>query len=318
VRPEIVACDLHPDYLSTRYALGRPEPVKVQVQHHHAHVVSAMAEHGLEGPVIGIAYDGTGYGTDGTAWGSEVLIADRSGFERLATFRGIKLAGGDLAIKRPWRIALALLDDAFDGDPPLDQLPLFRALPEADVRVVREMLARGVNTPIAHGMGRYFDGFGAIGLARPRSAYEGQIALEWNLAADPAEGHVYPYAIDRSRLPWTVDLRAALREAVYETIGAETPGTISARFHRTIAKATADVIRGIARHRGPLPVVLTGGCFQNALLVEWQIEALGAAARVYTHRDVPPGDGGIALGQAIVAASQWTGGREDGRTGGRG
>ena len=129
VRPEVIAHDLHPNYLSTRYALARPESVKIGVQHHHAHVASAMAENALSGPVIGVAYDGTGYGPDGTAWGGELLVADYAGFERVATFRPIPLAGGDAAIREPWRIALAVLDDAFGGDPPLDALGLFAPSP---------------------------------------------------------------------------------------------------------------------------------------------------------------------------------------------
>ena len=124
VAPEIIAHDMHPDYMSTAYALARPERTKIAVQHHHAHIVSAMAEHALTGPVIGVAYDGTGYGTDGTAWGGEVMVVRYDGFERIATLRGIRLAGGDAAIRHPWRIALALVEDAFDGRPPLDSLPL--------------------------------------------------------------------------------------------------------------------------------------------------------------------------------------------------
>ena len=142
IRPEVIAHDLHPDYASTRYALARPEPVKVGVQHHHAHVMSAVGEHGLEGPVLGLAWDGTGYGTDGTAWGGELLLVHGGAFERLATLRPLRLAGSDEAIRQVWRVALAALDDAFDGAPPLERLRLFDSVPARDVAVVRRMAAR--------------------------------------------------------------------------------------------------------------------------------------------------------------------------------
>jgi hydrogenase maturation protein HypF len=303
VKPVIIAYDLHPDYMSTAYALARPEPNKIGVQHHHAHVASAMAEHGLAGPVIGVAYDGTGYGTGGTAWGGEVLVARYGGFERVATLRPVRLAGGDAAIRQPWRIALALLADAFDGRPPLDDLPLFAALRATDVEVVRQMLAMGFRSPAAHGAGRYFDGIGSLVLARPASRYEGQIALAWNGAADPAVRDRYDYTIDRSLSPWQIDLRPMTRAIVGELRAGVSAPVIAARFHNTLVAATAAAVRGAARLHGALPVVLTGGCFQNAWLAERLASVLAADFTVHLHRHVPPGDGGLALGQAVVAAA---------------
>jgi hydrogenase maturation protein HypF len=145
-----------------------------------------MAEHGLAGPVLGVAFDGTGYGPDGTAWGGEVLVADLARFERVATLRPIRLPGGDQAIREVWRIALALVDDAFEGKPPLEQIPLFRGITGERLAVVRQMIASGLNAPLAHGAGRYFDALGALGLGLPESRHEGQVALAWNLVADPA------------------------------------------------------------------------------------------------------------------------------------
>lgn len=301
VTPEVVAHDLHPDYFSTTFAQGRPEALKVGVQHHHAHVASAMAEHGLAGPVIGVAYDGTGYGTDGASWGGEVLLADLEGFQRLGTFRPIRLPGGDAAIREPWRIALAMLDDAFDGGAPLDELPLFREVSRGQVDVIRRMLTSGVNVPAAHGVGRYFDAFGAIGLARQHSRFEGQVALAWNLAAAPGERGRYPFEIEADEGLRTVDLRPMVREATYELIGGELPATVSARFHNTLAYATAQLVRQVAATSTRLPVVLTGGCFQNARLAESVLAELAPAFSVYVHSQVPPGDGGISLGQAMVA-----------------
>ena len=311
VAPAVVAYDLHPDYLSTRYALGRPEAIKIAVQHHHAHVCSAMAEHGVDGPVIGVAYDGTGLGTDGEAWGGELLLADFTGFQRLATFRPIRLAGGDLAIRQVWRQALALLDDAFDGNPPVTSLPLFSRVPVHDIAVVRRMLAADVNSVPAHGVGRYFDAVGALGLARPESRHEGQVALEWNLAADPDEDGAYTFAVGACGTLMELDLRSAVRQLAEELAGGVSPAVVSARFHNTLAAATAALVSSARERTGDLPVVLTGGVFQNALLVERVIRALGPGVRVVRHAAVPPGDGGLALGQAVIASAVVQAGRRE-------
>jgi hydrogenase maturation protein HypF len=303
VRPAIIAHDLHPDYMSTVYALARPQQIRIGVQHHHAHVVSAMAEHGLAGPVIGVAYDGTGYGTDGTAWGGEVLVARPESFDRVATLRPVPLAGGDAAIRHPWRIALALLEDAFDGYTLLDAFPLFSRVAPGDVGVVRQLLAARFRSPLAHGAGRYFDGIGSLVLGRPTSRYEGQVALEWNGVADSSEMGRYGYVIDDRQSPWQIDLRQMVREVVRDLHSGVPASTISARFHNTIIAATADVVRATARAHGALPVVLTGGCLQNAQLAEGLARDLSVGFSVHLHRQVPPGDGGIALGQAVIAAA---------------
>jgi hydrogenase maturation protein HypF len=302
--PEIVAHDLHPDYLSTRYALERSGVRAIGVQHHHAHVASAMAEHGLEGPVIGLAYDGTGYGLDGAAWGGEILHATYDDFTRMATFRPIALAGGDVAIRQPWRLAFALMDDAFGGEPPVNAFAVFRRIPRTDLDVVSRMIRRGFNAPAAHGVGRYFDAFGALLLDRAASRYEGQIALELNMAADSGETGRYKYEIRQGETPWEIDLRPAVRDAVFESIGGESVGRIAARIHNTLAAASVDVVRAISHRVGRLAVVLSGGCFQNARLAESIVAGLEPEFRVYPHRRVPPGDGGIALGQAVVAAAR--------------
>ena len=303
VVPEVVAYDLHPEYLSTAYALGRPEALKIGVQHHHAHVVSAMAEHGLSGPVIGVAYDGTGYGTDGTAWGGEVMLASPDAFERVATLRPVPLAGADAAIHQPWRIALALVEDAFDGRGPVDVLPLFAAIKPHDRAVVQQMLAARLRSPLAHGTGRYFDGIGALVLERPESRYEGQIALEWNVIADPDDDEQYGFDVDTRVSPWSIDLRPMVRAVVGDVLAGVPAPAISARFHNTIVSATAAVVRLAARSRAALPVVLTGGCFQNARLAERLARALSPQVQVYLHGEVPPGDGGLSVGQAVAAAA---------------
>ena len=311
VAPEIVAHDLHPDYLSTRYGQRRGAPVTIAVQHHHAHVAAAMAEHGLAGPVIGVAYDGTGLGTDGEAWGGEILIADCTRFMRVATFRPIALPGGDLAVRQVWRQALALVDDAFDGGAPLDRLALFRDVPPGDLAVVRAMLTGRVNCPRAHGIGRYFDAVGALALARTDARYEGQVALEWNLAADPDEDGRYGFDVSGRDALLELDFRPAVRALTRDVMAGTAASIVSARFHNTLAAATIALVERARRRAGNLPVVLTGGVFQNALLVERVIREAGQAARVFRHAAVPPGDGGLALGQAVVADALVRAGRAE-------
>jgi hydrogenase maturation protein HypF len=299
--PAIVAHDLQADYLSSRYAAVRRGVVSIAVQHHHAHIASVMAEHGIEGPVIGVAYDGAGLGTDGAMWGGEVMVAGYGGFQRLATFRPVALAGGDTAVQQPWRIALALADDAFGGDAPIDSLPVFRDVPSRDLEAVRSMVRQQFNAPVAHGVGRYFDGMAALGLGRDAAAYDGQLALEWNTVAEPDERGRYRYDILRATSPWQLDLRSAVRDAVFELVGGEPAARVSARFHNTLVAATADLVRGVACVHGRLPVALSGGCFQNPRLTEGIVHELEPEFTVLLHGKVPPNDGGLSLGQAVVA-----------------
>ncbi|HVV82465.1 MAG TPA: carbamoyltransferase HypF [Kofleriaceae bacterium] len=315
VHPEVIAHDLHPDYLSTRWARGQAGARTIGVQHHHAHVASAIAEHGLRGPVIGVAFDGTGWGPDGTAWGSEVLLATAGGYQRLATFRPIALAGGEAAIRNPWRIALALLDDALGGatGPLLGAIartPLFAKVPAGELAVVRRMLRTRLNVAPARGVGRYFDGVAALAHARAESRYEGQLAMAWNAIAAAGDHPPYPWAIERGEAHAELDLRAMVR-AIVADVSAGVPAPIlSARFHATLVAATAEAVRAAVATHGRLPVVLTGGAFANPILAS----GLTAALReldVRRHREVPPGDGGLALGQAVVAAAALA--REGGR-----
>jgi hydrogenase maturation protein HypF len=304
VRPALVAHDLHPDYLSTRYAATRSAR-RMAVQHHHAHVVSAMAEHGLHGPTLGIAFDGTGYGTDGTAWGGEFLIADETMMQRVATFRPIALPGGDAAIRHPWRAALSLVVDAMGDEAPVNRLALFQGLAADDVHVVRRMLAAEWHTPLARGVGRYFDAIGALVLARTRARYEGQVAFDLNMAADPIEHRRYDYAVDRSLPLAEIDFRPVVRGVVADLLRGTAGSGIAAKFHNTLVAATTTVAREAARLLGGprARVVVTGGCFQNVRLAEGVCAQLGVDHQVYLPRRVPPGDGGIALGQAVIAAA---------------
>ncbi|MFL5272559.1 MAG: carbamoyltransferase HypF, partial [Anaeromyxobacteraceae bacterium] len=307
VRPALLAHDLHPEYVSTRWALERARAdgiPAVAVQHHHAHAAACMGEHGLEGPALALTWDGTGLGTDGAAWGGELLLARYEGFERLATFRPLPLAGGDRAVREPWRVALAALEDAFDGAPPLEALALFRSVKPGDLRVVRQMIAQRLNAPLAHGAGRLFDAVGALALARPVARYEGQVAMALDAAHDGGDHGAYPFHLDATASPWQLDFRPLLREVVADLIAGRPPGVVSARFHAALAEAAWAAVRHAAARHGDLPVVLSGGCFQNAHLAEGIIGRLRDSFRVYAHAHVPPGDGGLALGQALVADAQ--------------
>jgi hydrogenase maturation protein HypF len=308
-RAEVVAHDLHPHYASTRYALSREAELHVGVQHHHAHAASAIAEHALEGPVLAVVFDGTGLGSDGSAWGGEVLLADASGFERLATLRPIQLAGGEVAIREVWRLALAVLEDAFDGAPPLEALALFRKVDEARLEGVRALLRRGVRCLPAHGAGRWFDALGALWLEQPVALHQGDVAVRWQAAAAREVLPGYPFELGQrpagsaggGEVPLEIDLRPMVRAAVHDRLSGRPAALVSGRFHATLAAATAAALARLRATTGARPVVLSGGCFQNELLVDRMRRSLGSRWRVYTHERVPPGDGGLALGQALVA-----------------
>lgn len=308
VRPEVIAHDLHPDYLSTRYAKSQQGATCIGVQHHHAHIVSTMAEHALVGPVFGVAYDGTGLGTDGTAWGGEVLMAQTSGFTRLATFRPIRLPGGDMAIRQVWRIALAALVDAFGPNATgiWERLALSKRVAHKQTQGVLQLLRQQVQAPLCHGVGRWFDALGAMGLDRAVSTYEGQVAMAWESAAADHGADPYEAVLDTSALPWLIDMRPAVRSAALELLDGRHHGEVAAAFHETLISATLEVLRLAVDSHGPLPVVLSGGCFQNARLTEGLLTGLKGFDRElasYCSREAPPGDGGLALGQVVVADS---------------
>ncbi|MBN1947014.1 MAG: carbamoyltransferase HypF [Bradymonadales bacterium] len=304
IRPQVIAHDLHRDYLSTTYARNRFAPITVAVQHQHAHVASVIGEHRIEGPVIGVAFEGTGVGTDGTTWGGELLVANLEKYKRVATFRPIPLAGGDTAVRQVWRIALALLDDAFDGNPPLSRLELFDLVDQQDVDVVRSMMRQRLNTTLARGVGRYLDGYGSLVLSYLESSFDRQVALAWEFAANLEESGQYPYAIDFEETPWVVDLRPTTRELVVDLLEGCSRAVIATRFHNTLIAITVELIRTTRARFGKAPVVLTGDCFQNAVLTEGLLQRLVPELTLYLPRQVPFDDGALALGQALVAEAQ--------------
>ncbi len=304
VRPRIVAHDLHPDYASTRHAQTLPGARLAGVQHHHAHAAAAMVEHGLQGPVLAIALDGTGLGDDGTAWGGEVLLCDLRESKRLATLRPVLLAGGEAAIRQPWRVALALALDALGADADLSDLAVLASQPPGKVAFVRQMLVRQSHTLPAHGAGRYFDGVAALLLGRGDADFEGELAVALEQAADPQPLQPFAFAIDREQQPWQVDLRPMMRELLHDLRAGVPVPALSARFHETLAAALAAVVQVARKAYHTLPIVLTGGCMHNALLVSGLQRRLASDGEVLLHRQVPAGDGGLALGQAVVAAAR--------------
>ena len=300
VTPRAVAHDLHPNYLSTKFALALDGIPKIGVQHHHAHIAACMAENGLSGEVIGVAFDGTGYGTDGKIWGGEFFTGGYRGFTRGAHFRYIPLAGGDAAIREPWRAALAYLIDTFGTG----YEDLLAAVPESRLRVVRRMIERGVNTVETSSCGRLFDAVAAILGIRREVNFEGQAAIELEAAAHPCETKSYDFAIPLAGDCWEVDFRPTMQVIAGAVRAGEDPAIIAGRFHNTVADAAQQVCRNLRHETGIARVCLSGGTFQNVRLTEQLTAALRADGfEVYLHSRVPPNDGGIALGQAVIAAS---------------
>ncbi len=311
VRPQAIAYDLHPDYLASRYALeraGRDHLPAIGVQHHHAHIAACMVEHGLAGdaPVIGVAFDGTGYGDDGTIWGGEFLVADYSGYERPLRLRPVPLPGGDRATREPWRMALAWLHAAgLDWQTGLP--PVLHALRSTDygyrlLRAVEHQLRHGTNAPLTSSMGRLFDAVAALIGVRQVVNYEAQAAIELEALVDAHESCCYPVALCDGEL----DPRPLLCELTEDLAhGLDVP-VLAARFHNTIARATADACVWLREERPELDTaVLSGGVWQNQTLLLRTVPLLEECGfRVLTHTRVPPNDGGLALGQLAIAAYQ--------------
>jgi hydrogenase maturation protein HypF len=302
--PGVVACDLHPDYFATRWARKKPGIQIVGVQHHHAHIASCMAENHLEGRVIGFALDGTGYGTDGRIWGGEVLLADYIDFERAAHLAYAPLPGGAAAIREPWRMAVSHLCASFG--PGLLQLPipLFRQISQARVLTVIRMIERQVNSPLTSSCGRLFDAVAALINLRLEVNYEAQAAIELEMCRDEAAaGQPYPFGLGEAGDLLQIDSRPLFRAIVDDLLRSATAGEISQRFHDGLVEALAAIARILRKRTSLNTVCLSGGTFQNAYLanhLEHQLQSEGF--EVYTHSQVPAGDGGISLGQAVVAA----------------
>jgi hydrogenase maturation protein HypF len=295
-KPQAIACDLHPDYFSTRFAQRTGKPL-VGVQHHYAHVLSVMAENELQPPVLGISWDGTGYGTDHTVWGGEFLRISDGSFTRVAHLRTFPLLGGDKAVRQPRRVALALLYEVF-GEQALEMdLPPVRAFSSAELRVLRRMFEKRINSPLTSSAGRLFDGMASLLGLRQICSFEGQAAMELEYALDAGSpDECYPFEIHETGGTLIVDWAPMIRAV----IGGNTGSSAARKFHNTLAAAIAAVALRVGEPR----VALSGGCFQNKYLTEAAVHHLSRAGlQVYWHQRVPPNDGGISLGQVMAAAS---------------
>ena len=319
IEPEIIACDLHPDYLSTRYAKeqearwqaasGKKQGDDADlhlascslqpVQHHHAHIASCLAENGVSGPVIGVALDGTGYGTDGRIWGGEFLVADFAGFTRAAHLEYLPLPGGEAAIHKPWRIAVGYAE-ALELD--TAGLPFLEKVTSEELRVCRQQAAKSLNAPLTSSMGRLFDCVAALANVRTEVTYEGQAAMELeqvsNFKFQTSNFKGYPFELDEEN----IRIKGLLAGVVEDVRRGADAGEIGARFHRTVAEMIMAMCQRISDTTGLREVALSGGVFQNVTLLRLTVPLLREAGfTVYTHSLVPPNDGGIALGQAVVA-----------------
>jgi hydrogenase maturation protein HypF len=303
-RPEVVACDLHPDYLSTRYARSLDLPV-VSVQHHYAHILACMADNELDSPVLGVSWDGTGYGPDGTVWGGEFLRVDKTEFVRVGHLRTFKLPGGEKAIIEPCRSALGLLYEIYgDSLSALTDIHPRREIDENQAAVIMTMLQRNLNSPVTSSAGRLFDAVASLIGLRHYNRFEGQAAMMLEWAIDrTALDETYPFRIiDRAR-PSCFDWEETIRAIMADIDRAVPVGTIAGRFHNTLA----EVIVSMAERGGERNIALTGGCFQNRYLLERTVIRLRQAGFVpYWHRRIPTNDGGIAAGQLAAAARELT------------
>jgi hydrogenase maturation protein HypF len=305
IEPEIVAHDLHPDYLSTRYAMAQNNCRREGIQHHHAHIVSAMAENHLDGPVIGLSFDGTGLGTDGKIWGGELLISELHDFQRAGYFDYVPMPGSNAAIKEPWRMALSYLYQAFgDGVRDLD-LPLFQTRTPDQVAVILQMIQKGLNSPETSSLGRLFDGVASIIGLRDTVRFEGQAAMELEMIADVNESGHYDWQWKHSAGCYRIDTRRLVQQVVADCCNRTPAAVISGRFHNGLTRLFTELCREIRRETGLDRVVMSGGVFQNTTLLETLSAALAKLGfNVYSQKLVPANDGGLSLGQAVVAAAR--------------
>jgi hydrogenase maturation protein HypF len=304
LRPELVAHDLHPDYASTAFALELEGAELTGVQHHHAHLAACLAEHGLEGPAVGAIYDGSGYGTDGTIWGGEILVGDLVACERAASLRAVRMPGGERAVREPWRMACAWLAAASGERPPLP-VALAGTIDRGRWDAVASIGESPAVSPETSSMGRLFDAVAALCGVRDQVSYEGQAAVELEACAGASEDDAYALTLGHQDGRRVIDPRAAVTAIAGDIAAGVDVPVVARRFHEGVAHATAAACAEAAERSGLELVVLSGGVFQNRLLLKRTSALLGAAGlRVLVPERLPPNDGGISFGQAAVAAAR--------------
>ena len=304
VKPEAVAYDMHPGYCSTRYALGFDAPVKLAVQHHHAHVAAVMLEHGLKTKAIGVALDGTGFGPDGTMWGGEFFVCDFAGYRRAASFKQYRLPGGDAAVLNPGRMAYSILLAEMPDKAGEIALRLLPGVPEQDRAVIRAMVAKGINSPLTSSAGRLFDAVSALLGNSGAISYEAQAAIRLQSLAEKGAGEPYPHELNDAEGRVEVSMGPAFRRIVVDILSGKPPAQIAAGFHATVAAAVAGTCAELRRAEKINKIVLAGGVFQNDLLLRLTLAELEKRDfDAFFPSALPPNDAAIAAGQAAVAAA---------------
>ncbi|UCD10016.1 MAG: carbamoyltransferase HypF [Dehalococcoidales bacterium] len=309
IEPKIIAYDMHPDYLATKYAIeqsdNNPGLKPVAVQHHHAHIAACMADNDINTPVIGVTFDGTGYGTDGKIWGGEFLVADYNDFRRMVHFEYLPLPGGEAAIKNPYRITAGYLVALMGEDVLQQELPFRKHMTEEQVRMIVEQVKKNINAPLTSSCGRLFDAVSSLLGIRGEVSYEAQAAIEMEMLAydEPDESGVYPYSYTDNQEGLRIIRLGDLFSAILTDLHSDTTqAKIAVRFHNTVAAITNNLCKVISDDTGIRDIALSGGVFQNRLLLRKTVEMLKVSGfRVLTHRQVPTNDGGISLGQVVVA-----------------
>jgi hydrogenase maturation protein HypF len=301
INPTLIAHDLHPDYLTTRWAMKRAEP-KLAVQHHHAHIASCMAENSVEEPVIGVAFDGTGLGTDGQIWGGEFLVCDYRRFERWAHLRYAALPGGDRAARQGWRVAASYLHDALGPEYRRLDLPCWQATSTSNWALIDRLIAKpAIRTSSC---GRLFDAVSAVCGISFESGYEGESAMLLEAAAHRRSDLTYEFDLNLEAAPWTIETRPVLAQIARDISSGRSAGAVSRAFHDSVARMIQFVCRKLREKTGLDKVCLSGGTFQNVTLLEASAGLLRAGGfQVFLHSQVPPNDGGLSLGQAVIAAA---------------
>jgi hydrogenase maturation protein HypF len=303
VQPEIIAYDLHPNYFTTEYARRSNLDVpRVGVQHHHAHIAACMADNGLDNRrVIGLSFDGTGYGTDGTIWGGEALLASYADFERFAHLEYLPLPGGDTATRSPWRIAAGY---AHTLGIDVDHLPFLQNIDKQALHILKQQVEKRLNSPLTSSMGRLFDAIASFIGIRNEVTYEAQAAIEMEVLSKPfvSIAKPYPYSIEEMKHGRVIRLKELVSAIIQDVRSSEPVGMIGARFHRTIAEIAVDICERAREQANLNEVALSGGVWQNQILLDLVRDGLRQKGFVvYFHQQVPSNDGGLTLGQAVIA-----------------
>jgi len=308
VKPEIIACDLHPNYLSTQYA----EEIKVKkglkvvrVQHHHAHIVSCMAENNIKGKVIGVAYDGTGYGDDGNVWGGEFLLCDLKKYSRAGHLKYYPLPGGDKAIVEPWRMAYSYLYSIYGPKAKTLDIDFNQRMDCNSLSIIEKMIDKNINSPLTSSCGRLFDAISSLIGIKDEISYEGQAAMELESFCSSGITEGYKFRTYKEEEKFIIDPQEIFINIIKDLKKGLDKKIIAAKFHNTVAEFTVDLCGKIRENTGINGIALSGGVFQNKYLTEKVIFSLeDKGFKVYIQRKVPPNDGGISLGQAVIAGSE--------------